>query len=79
MDAAATKPAQTTESPTPPLQRRSWVIGVGAVGAAALAVKVLPGAPALAPVATAALAAVDTDGGYRLTPHVLRYYDTARA
>ena len=62
-----------------PLKRRGLLIGAGAAGAAALAVKVMPGA---APVATAAMAAttvVDTAGGYQLTPHVLRYYETTRA
>ena len=37
---------------------------------------------ALAPTELAAAAAaspVDADGGYRLTPHVLRYYQTAKA
>ena len=61
-----------------PLKRRGLLLGAGAVGAAALAVKVLPGT---APVATAALApkVIDTVGGYQVTPHVLRYYETTRA
>ena len=82
MNSSAAKPAPAApaaDATTPPLQRRSWVIGVGVAGAAAVAVKVLPGAPALAPIATASLPAVDTAGGYQVTPHVLRYYDTARA
>ena len=65
-----------------PLKRRGLLIGAGAAGAAGigvLAAKVMPGA---APVTTAALAAktaVDNAGGYQLTPHVLRYYETTRA
>ena len=62
-----------------PLKRRGLLLGAGAAGAAALAVKALPGA---APAATAAVvpkAAADTAAGYRLTPHVLRYYETTQA
>ena len=62
-----------------PLKRRGLLLGVGAAGAAALAVKVMPGA---APVATAALAAkkvIDPAGGYQVTQHVLRYYETTRS
>jgi hypothetical protein len=62
-----------------PLKRRGLLLGVGAAGAAALAVKVMPGA---APVATATVTAkkpIDSAGGYQATPHVLRYYDTARS
>ena len=77
--AAADKSAPVTDVATPPLQRRSWVFGVGTAGAAALAVKALPGSPALAPVATAAQPAIETAGGYQVTAHVLRYYGTARA
>jgi len=56
------------------------VIGAGVAGAAALAVKVMPG-QTVAPSAVAAAAkpAVDTAGGYQLTQHVLRYYETTRA
>ena len=62
-----------------PLKRRGLLIGAGAAGAAALAVKVMPGAAPVATAAVAAKTAVDTAGGYQLTPHVLRYYETARA
>jgi hypothetical protein len=70
------------QSPTPapqPLKRRGLLVGAGAAGAAVLAVKVLPGAAPVAPVVAAAKAVVDGAGGYQLTPHVLRYYETARA
>ena len=63
-----------------PLKRRGLLIGAGAAGAAVLAAKALPG---LAPVAAAAAPVVATalagSGGYQLTPHVLRYYETTRA
>jgi hypothetical protein len=63
-----------------PLQRRGLLIGAaGAAGAAALAIKTLPGAAPIAPVAVAAHAAVDPAGGYQVTSHVLRYYETARS
>ena len=62
-----------------PLQRRGLLIGAGAAGAAALAIKTLPGAAPVTPVALAAQAAVDPAGGYQVTPHVLRYYETARS
>ena len=62
-----------------PLKRRGLLVGAGAAGAAVLAVKALPGvAPAAAPVVTAAKV-VDTSGGYQVTPHVLRYYETTRS
>ena len=62
--------------------RRSLLVGVGVAGAAAIAVKALPGsAPeALATAAVgAAKVAPDTSGGYRLTAHVRRYYETTQA
>ena len=71
-----------TKSPTAttPATRRGLVIGAGVAGAAALAVKVMPGqAVATTAVATVAKPAVDTAGGYQLTQHVLRYYETTRA
>ncbi len=72
------KPANPV-TPTP-LKRRGLLISAGAVGAAVLAAKALPGA---APVATAAAVTakkiVDTGGGYQVTDHVLRYYETTRA
>ncbi len=63
-----------------PATRRGLVIGAGVAGAAALAVKVVPGqAVATTAVATAAKPAADSTGGYQLTQHVLRYYETTRA
>lgn len=68
------------ETPSPaPLQRRGLLLGAGAAGAALLAAKTLSGtAPAAAPV-VAAKALTETGSGYQVTPHVLRYYETARS
>ncbi len=69
-----------TLPPTPPasspLKRRGLILGAGVAGAAALAVRAVPdvAAPAAASTATADPA----EGGYRLTPHVQRYYQTAK-
>ena len=62
-----------------PVKRRSWVLGVGAAGAAVLAVRALPAAAPLVPAAVAPAKVIDTAGGYRLTAHVQRYYDSARS
>jgi hypothetical protein len=59
--------------------RRNLLVGAGVAGAAALAAKTLPIAPATAPEALAAAKpAPDPAGGYQLTQHVLRYYQTAK-
>ena len=68
-----------SEIASSPVKRRNWVLGAGALGAAAVALKILPGAPVAAPVAVADKVAADAvPGGYQLTAHVQRYYDTAR-
>ena len=72
----------TTPHSSTPATRRGLVIGAGVAGAAALAVKVIPGqavATTTAAATAAAKPAVDTAGGYQLTQHVLRYYETTRA
>lgn len=60
--------------------RRGLLIGAGAAGVAAVAATRL--VPAAAPVEVAAVAAAPLAAeerlGYRLTPHVLRYYQTAK-
>jgi len=58
---------------TGPLKRRGLLLGAGAAGAAAVAANTLP----VAPVAVATKPAVEP-GGYQLTQHVLRYYETAK-
>jgi hypothetical protein len=60
-------------------KRRGLLIGAGAAGAALLAAKALPGAAPAAPVAVAAKTLVDASAGYRVTAHVLRYYETTRS
>ena len=61
-----------------PLKRRGLLIGMGAAGAAVVAVKALPDAAAPAEPAAAAAPQAEA-GGYQVSPHVLRYYETARA
>lgn len=61
-----------------PLKRRGLLIGMGAAGAAAVAVKALPDAAPQAEPAAAAVSQAVADG-YQVSPHVLRYYETARA
>jgi hypothetical protein len=62
------------------LARRRALAGAGTVGALAAAAAVLPkGEPAPAATAAAQPAAESDKGeGYRVTPHVLRYYQTTR-
>lgn len=63
-----------------PLKRRGLLIGAGAAGAVVLAAKTLPGVAPITPItAVAAKKAVDPSGGYQVTDHVLRYYETTRA
>jgi hypothetical protein len=71
--------SQIQTAPAQALKRRGLLIGAGAAGAAALVVRALPGAAPVAATAVAKATVVDTTGGYQLTPHVLRYYETARA
>ena len=63
--------------------RRKLLVGAGITGiagAAAVAVKTLPGAlPGVGTTAGVAKAAADTGGGYRLTAHIRRYYETTQA
>ena len=63
----------------PKLDRRGVVVGAGVVGAAALAGHALLRGGVDAPVAAGAVATVGKAEGYRLTPHVLRYYETTQA
>ena len=67
------------EAVAPTVKRRNWVLGAGAIGAAALAVKALPAGAPLAPAEAAPAKLPDTAGGYRLSAHVQRYYETARS
>jgi hypothetical protein len=66
--------------PAHPLKRRGVLVGAGAAGAAALALKALPEATPAAPAVSAAVPKLrETSGGYQLSEHVLRYYETTRS
>ena len=65
------------DSAAAPVSRRLLFAGAGTAGALAVAATVLPKAPAAA-VATPVAQAGAAEGGYQLTEHVLRYYQTAR-
>ncbi len=60
-----------------PLSRRTVFAGAGTVGALAAAAALLPKAAAPVVAALPAAPAV-AEGGYQLTEHVQRYYQTAR-
>ncbi|MFY7864768.1 formate dehydrogenase [Roseateles sp.] len=62
-----------------PASRRGWLMGLGAAGAAAVAVKVLPGAAVEEVAVASARVMPEAGGGYQVSPHVLRYYETARS
>lgn len=68
------------EAAATPVSRRTVFAGAGAVGALAAAAAVLPRlqeTPAVAATTAPAPAALPS-GGYQLTEHVQRYYQTAR-
>lgn len=71
---------QSTGKPADAPTRRHLLVGLGAAGAAGVAVSALPlvktAAPAAAPEVLAA--APEAGGGYQVTQHVLRYYQTTR-
>jgi hypothetical protein len=68
-----------SETPRPDSSRRRLFAGAGAVGAAAALVAVLPRQPEPTAVSTAPPTPDGPgQGGYRLTEHVKRYYETAR-
>jgi hypothetical protein len=68
-----------SKTPTPHLSRRRVFAGAGTVGALAAAAAVLPlGKPAAEHAAAEPKAAPDTTGGYQLTEHVKRYYETTK-
>jgi cysteine synthase len=72
-----TGPESSQDRSTSPLKRRTLFAGAGTAGALAATAALLPASPpAEAPVAQAT--PVDPEGGYQLTEHVQRYYQTAR-
>ena len=63
----------------PALSRRSLFAGAATVGAGAAATSVLPTAiQGVAPQAAPALPKPERGGGYTLSEHVKRYYQTTR-
>jgi cysteine synthase len=66
------------DKPTPKLSRRTVFAGAGTAGALAAAAALLPKAAVEAPVAAAQPEADTAKGGYQVTQHVLRYYQTTR-
>lgn len=61
----------------PKVDRRSLVVGAGVAGVAAVGAAALHRQVAEAPASVAATP-VAGEEGYRLTPHVLQYYETTR-
>lgn len=66
-----------SESKRPLIDRRRVFAGAGTVGALAAAAAVMPVFKATEPVA-AQVKPTDGGGGYQLTEHVKRYYETTR-
>lgn len=72
------KPDPSRDARQHALSRRTVFAGVGVAGAAATAAAVLPGVVRQAAPAVAAAEPATRPGGYQLTEHVKRYYQTAR-
>ncbi|WP_341886902.1 formate dehydrogenase [Variovorax sp. YR752] len=66
------------DKPTSKLSRRTVFAGAGTAGALAAAAALLPKATVEAPVAETKPEADTAKGGYQVTQHVLRYYQTTR-
>ena len=77
MKPSTPKPNLPVGEQPPRVARRGLLLGAGVAGAAAVAAGGLHRA-VVAEVGTAAPAAAE-GAGYRLTPHVLRYYETTKA
>ncbi len=67
-----------SESKQPQLSRRRVFAGMGAAGALAGAAVLASRTEQAAPVAEAPKPAPEAGGGYQLTEHVMRYYQTAK-
>jgi hypothetical protein len=63
------------------VDRRGVIVGASVAGVAAMATQILRGGAGAveAPVALAAKPLPAKEAGYRATPHVLRYYETAKS
>lgn len=68
-----------SKTPNSLLSRRRVFAGAGTAGALAAAAAVLPlGQPHAEQAAAEPKAALDRTGGYQLTEHVKRYYETTK-
>lgn len=67
-----------SKTPTSQLSRRHVFVGVGSVGALAAAAAALPLVKPAAEAGAEPKSAPETKGGYQLTEHVKRYYQTAK-
>ena len=67
-----------SSSPRSRLSRRQVFAGAGTVGALAAVAAVVPVTAPQPDTAPEAKPAPDKGGGYQVTQHVLRYYQTAR-
>ena len=65
-------------APTRSLNRRTLFAGAGTLGAVAAAATLLPGTAAEQAEAAAPLPKPERGGGYTLSEHVKRYYQTTR-
>ncbi len=75
----AASSATKGSDPVAGVGRRNIVVGAGAAGAAAIAVHSLQRGAAVGPaVPVVATALPEAGDGYQVTPHVLRYYETAK-
>ena len=72
--------ASTSSSGDTQVSRRRLFVGAGAAGAVGALAAATSTVPLTTPdtAVTDASASTDPEGGYRLTPHVLRYYQTAK-
>lgn len=61
------------------VERRGLILGAGVAGVAAVATQILRGHAVAAPEPVLAKALPAQDAGYQVTPHVLRYYETAKS
>ena len=75
----AQRPAEPSPLSVPRRDRRGLVVGTGIAGVAAVAAHALMRAGVEKPAAEAGASTAPADGGYRVTPHVLRYYETTKA
>jgi len=76
-NAALTSPDSPASSPR--RDRRNLVVGAGVAGVAAVAAQAVYRNGAVAPAqVVASSATVGSGDGYQVTPHVLRYYETAK-